>query len=223
MATAGVRYQVRLLDLHAHLFRVTLSVAEPAALQRLSLPVWIPGSYLVREFSKNLQRLRAHQGSREVALTQLDKCSWQAECDSRKPLLLSYEVYAFDNSVRTAWLDASRGFFNGSSLFLQVQGQEQAPHKLELLADKSASDWQVATGLAPDKIKKMALAVTWPPTTTNWSTARWKWVVSGAAPLSPVVSSTVSSSPVRHPVLTAPDCWPTHRKSARPKSASGTA
>ncbi len=154
MATAGVRYQVRLLDLHAHLFRVTLSVAEPAALQRLSLPVWIPGSYLVREFSKNLQRLRAHQGSREVALTQLDKCSWQAECDSRKPLLLSYEVYAFDNSVRTAWLDASRGFFNGSSLFLQVQGQEQAPHRLELLADKSASDWQVATGLAPDKIKK---------------------------------------------------------------------
>jgi predicted metalloprotease with PDZ domain len=154
MATAGVRYQVRLLDLHAHLFQVTLSVAEPAALQRLSLPVWIPGSYLVREFSKNLQRLRAHQGSREVALTQLDKCSWQAECDSRKPLLVSYEVYAFDNSVRTAWLDTSRGFFNGSSLFLQVQGQQQTPHKLELLADKSAPGWQVATGLTPEKIGK---------------------------------------------------------------------
>jgi predicted metalloprotease with PDZ domain len=154
MATAGLRYQVRLLDLHAHLFQVTLSVAEPAALQRLSLPVWIPGSYLVREFSKNLQRLRAHQGSREVILTQLDKCNWQAECDSRKPLLLSYEVYAFDNSVRTAWLDASRGFFNGSSLFLQVQGQEQTPHKLELLADKLAPGWQVATGLTPEKINK---------------------------------------------------------------------
>ncbi len=153
MATARVRYQVRLLDLHAHLFQVTLSIAEPAAVQRLSLPVWIPGSYLVREFSKNLQRLQAHQGNDKVALTQLDKCSWQAECDSRKPLLLRYEVYAFDNSVRTAWLDASRGFFNGSSLFLQVQGQEQAPHALELLANAALAKWQVATGLTPDRIK----------------------------------------------------------------------
>lgn len=117
MPAAALHYQVRVLDLHAHLFQVTLRIAKPDATQRLNLPVWIPGSYLVREFSKNLQRLQAHQGRREVILTQLDKCSWQAQCDSGKPLLLSYEVYAFDNSVRTAWLDASRGFFNGSSLF----------------------------------------------------------------------------------------------------------
>ena len=154
MPAAALHYQVRVLDLHAHLFQVTLRIAKPDATQRLNLPVWIPGSYLVREFSKNLQRLQAHQGRREVILSQLDKCSWQAQCDSGKPLLLSYEVYAFDNSVRTAWLDASRGFFNGSSLFLQVQGQEQSPHTVELLASQVPTGWQAATGLTPERVKK---------------------------------------------------------------------
>ena len=48
------------------------------------------------------------------------------------PLVLAYEVYAFDNSVRTAWLDSQRGFFNGTSLCLQVHGREEQPHGLTL-------------------------------------------------------------------------------------------
>ena len=57
-----VHYLVEVKDLNAHLFQITLRVARPAALQKLQLPVWIPGSYLVREFSKNLQELTAQQG-----------------------------------------------------------------------------------------------------------------------------------------------------------------
>jgi len=154
MPTAAVSYTVRVHDLHAHLFQVTLTIAQPAALQRVSLPAWIPGSYLVREFSRSLQRLQARQGSKLVELTQLDKCSWQAPCAADQSLVLSYEIYAFDNSVRTAWLDPARGFFNGTSLFLQVDGQENAPHALTLLADKTLPGWQVATGLTPHKITK---------------------------------------------------------------------
>ena len=154
MPTAAVDYSVRVLDLHAHLFAVTLTITHPAAEQRVSLPVWIPGSYLVREFSKSLQRLQARQGRKILELTQLDKCSWQVACARTKPLVLSYEVYAFDNSVRTAWLDASRGFFNGTSLFLQVAGQENAAHALTLIANKATPGWQVATGLTPAKITK---------------------------------------------------------------------
>ncbi len=151
MPTAALSYRVRVLDLHAHLFQVTLTIPRPAALQRVSLPVWIPGSYLVREFSKNLQRLQARQASKPVELTQTDKCSWQVECTTGKPLVLSFEIYAFDNSVRTAWLDAKRGFFNGTSMFLQVEGHEASPHELELVADRTLPDWQVATGLTPKK------------------------------------------------------------------------
>jgi len=146
----AVSYRVEAADLHAHLFRVSLTIAQPAALQRVSLPVWIPGSYLVREFSKNLQNLQAHQSRRRIAnLQQVDKNTWDVEAVPGKPLVLSYEVYALDNSVRTAWLDSARGFFNGTSLCLRVHGQEDLPHGLEVVATKAIAQWSVATGLAP--------------------------------------------------------------------------
>jgi predicted metalloprotease with PDZ domain len=153
-AAARVHYRVEAVDLHAHLYHVTLHIDQPAAHQQVSLPVWIPGSYLIREFSKNLQRLAARQDGRPVPLHQLDKCTWQAECVPSSPLVLSYEVYAFDNSVRTAWLDTQRGFFNGTSLCLKVHGQESLVHSLELAPVPGMPNWQVATGLAPHKVGK---------------------------------------------------------------------
>jgi predicted metalloprotease with PDZ domain len=154
LRSASLHYAVEVADLHAHLFRVTLTIAEPAAQQRVSLPVWIPGSYLVREFSKNLQRLAGRQAGRPVAVRQLDKCNWQVDCVPSSPLVLTYEVYAFDNSVRTAWLDGSRGFFNGTSLCLKVHEQEQRVHALELVSAKVIGRWQAATGLTPHKVSK---------------------------------------------------------------------
>ena len=146
-AAEPVHYRVELADLHAHLFRVTLTIRQPAATQRLSLPVWIPGSYLVREFSKNLQNLRARQGTQTCAAVQLDKSSWDVVANPGKPLVVTYLVYAFDNSVRTAWLDTRRGFFNGTSLFLRVTGCESRPHVLEVAANKILRGWQLATAL----------------------------------------------------------------------------
>ena len=149
-----LHFTVEAADLHAHLFRVTLTIAQPQATQTVSLPVWIPGSYLVREFSKNLQNLKAHQGRRSLPVTQQDKCTWTISAKPGQALVLRYEVYAFDNSVRTAWLDSQRGFFNGTSMCLRVHGQEDVTHQLQLPAVKSQPAWQVATGLAPVKIDK---------------------------------------------------------------------
>ncbi|HSH90642.1 MAG TPA: peptidase M61 [Ramlibacter sp.] len=151
---ASLHYRVEAADLHAHLYRVTLSIDQPAAQQRVSLPVWIPGSYLVREFSKHLQRLAAKQDGRSCHVQQLDKSNWQVECVPSSPLVLTYEVYAFDNSVRTAWLDTQRGFFNGTSLCLKVHGQENSVHSLELMPVKGMAQWEAATGLAPHKAGK---------------------------------------------------------------------
>ena len=119
-----IRYRLDVADVHAHLFRVTLTVAQPAAEQVLSLPAWIPGSYLVREFARHLSRFEARQGERAVEARQLDKATWQFQCSGRGALRVSYEVYAFDTSVRAAYLDAQRGFFNGTSVFLRVHGRE---------------------------------------------------------------------------------------------------
>jgi predicted metalloprotease with PDZ domain len=152
--TSAVHYRIELADLHAHLFRVTLTIAQPQAQQRVALPVWIPGSYLVREFSNHLQRLQARQGGKAVALQQLDKCSWQIDCAPQRPLVLSYEVYAYDNSVRTAWLDATRGFFNGTSLCLRVFGLEDTPHELELAPSRATGHWSAVSGLTPVKLNR---------------------------------------------------------------------
>jgi predicted metalloprotease with PDZ domain len=143
--TAPIEYQVEIADLHAHQFRVTLTLPQPSAQQRLSLPVWIPGSYLVREFSRHLSGLEARQGRRTVSLQQLDKCTWQAECRGSVPLVVSCLVYAYDASVRTAWLEASRGFFNGTSLFLRCEGHEARVHRVSLPG--LPKGWQVATGM----------------------------------------------------------------------------
>ena len=155
-ATASaLHYRVEVADLHAHLFRVTLTIAQPQALQELALPVWIPGSYLVREFAKNLQNLRAQQGKRQLALVQLDKQRWQAPCKPGKPLVLQYEVYANDPSVRTASLDAERGFFNGTSLCLRALGHEDQPCTIDIIAPENiaaSACWQCASSLNPLKI-----------------------------------------------------------------------
>ena len=151
---APIEYRVEAHNLHAHLFDVTLTIAEPQARQRVSLPVWIPGSYLVREFSKQLQHLTAQQGRTRLAAQQLDKCTWQIDGKPGKPLVLHYQVYAHDNSVRTAWLDAERGFFNASSVCLKVEGQTARAHLLEVVAPTKAQDWSVATGLGALKINK---------------------------------------------------------------------
>lgn len=151
LSTAAVHYRIEPVDLHAHLFRVTLTIAQPQALQVLALPVWIPGSYLVREFAKNLQGLQARQGLADVALEQLDKHRWQAACQTGQALVLHYEVYANDPSVRTASLDRSRGFFNNTSLCLRAEGAASARHTLEVVPPNPAQidgpAWQCATAL----------------------------------------------------------------------------
>jgi predicted metalloprotease with PDZ domain len=148
----AVRYRVEVQSTQAHLFAVTLEIDQPAERQRLSLPVWIPGSYLVREFSQHLQHLQATQGGEPVALRQLDKHNWQVNADSSQPLMLRYEVYAFDASVRTAFLDSTRGFFNATSLCLRVAGRDEQPLSMEIAVGQAPAGWQLATGLTPERV-----------------------------------------------------------------------
>ena len=158
-APAAVRFEVRIASLAGHRFAVQLVIARPAATQRVSLPAWIPGSYLIREFARHLLPLHAAQGAAELPCRQIDKGSWDIDCDPRRPLTLRYEVYAFDHSVRTAWLGDARGFFNGTSLCLRVHGQEDAPHALDIASTAATAHWSVATGLTPQAVDKKGFGV----------------------------------------------------------------
>ncbi len=152
--SAPIHYRVECADRHAHLFAVTLTIDTPTAQQRVSLPVWIPGSYMVREFAKDLRNLRASQSRRSIApskVHQIDKCSWQIDCSAGKPLVLRYEICAHDASVRTAWLDADRGFFNATSLCLRAEGHADALHTLEVVAPDLialSARWSCATSIS---------------------------------------------------------------------------
>ena len=152
-----ITHRIDIADPHAHLFRVTLTVPQPAAQQRLRLPAWIPGSYLVREFARHLSGLTATQGKRSLPITQLDKAGWQVACEGRSALVVSYLVYAFDTSVRAAFLNAQRGFYNGSSVFLQVEGRAAEPQRMEIGA--LPTGWQVATAMRAVKVDKAARGV----------------------------------------------------------------
>ncbi len=147
---AMIHYRVEAEDLRSHHFRVTLTLADPgpSPTLELALPVWIPGSYLVREFARHLSDLQARQGRRRLGVQPLDKARWQLQgLQPGRPLTLSWRVYAFDTSVRTAFLDEWRGFFNGTGLLLRVVGREDQPHRLQL--GRLPAGWEVATAMAP--------------------------------------------------------------------------
>ncbi|WP_456418228.1 M61 family metallopeptidase [Thiolapillus sp.] len=144
-------YSLCPVSLHAHLFRVTLTIPRPAPEgQQLCMPAWIPGSYMIRDFAKNIISIKALCEGQPVALSKLDKQTWKVAPVSA-PLVVEYEVYAWDLSVRGAYLDTTRGFFNGTSVFLQVVGQEDMPSRVYIQkpAGKAYRSWKLATSMQP--------------------------------------------------------------------------
>ena len=148
MATL-VRYSVFPSHPEAHLFEVRCSVDNPdPSGQKFSLPTWIPGSYLIREFARHVVRIRAQSGLKMLRMMKLDKNTWQVE-PINGPVTVTMEVYAWDLSVRGAHLDTTHAFFNGPAVFLQVEGREDEPVEIEILPPKGRHyrNWRIATAM----------------------------------------------------------------------------
>jgi len=169
-----IRYHVELDDPRTHHYRVTLTVPQPAGEVLLALPVWIAGSYMLREYGRHLSGLQARQGARALPLAQLDKTTWRARCTGRAVLTITCRVYANDTSVRGAFLDARRGFINPTALCLRVLGREAEPHRLSL--GRLPAGWLVATAMLPappaPTTAKAKAAATRTATGTATATAR---------------------------------------------------
>jgi predicted metalloprotease with PDZ domain len=144
-----IRYQITSNNPTTHYFDVTILIDKPdPKSQSLRLPNWIPGSYMIRDFSRNIIDLSARSNTSDLKITQLDKSNWIVE-GATQAITIDYKVYAKDLSVRGAHLDHSHGYYNGSSVFLEVIGQSNSP--CEVLITKPPSvqyeNWQVATSL----------------------------------------------------------------------------
>lgn len=152
----AIHYTIIAKDLAAHLFAVSVVVDKPDPDgQIFRLPAWTPGSYMMREFAKNIVQATASCNGKKVKLIKLDKHSWRAaKCDG--PLSVQYDVYAWDLSVRAAHLDQTHGFFNGSSVFLSVNGREDSVHLVDIQKplDEGCQAWRVATAMRQLKAKR---------------------------------------------------------------------
>ena len=132
----AIQYTVWPADLHGHRYRVKLHIAQPNPEgQVLQMPAWIPGSYLIRDFSKQIESVEAYSvgTKKKLPLERIDNDQWRLpKINSAVEVVTT--VYAFDSSVRAAYLDTERGFFNASSLCLGVKGQENLPCSLAIAA-----------------------------------------------------------------------------------------
>ncbi len=152
----SVNYRIVPIDPVMHLFEVTITINKPTTEGQLfSLPAWIPGSYMIREFARNIISIGATSEGRKLRLKKLDKHTWQA-APCKGALEMTYQVYAWDLSVRAAHLDQTHGFFNGTSVFLKVHGKEALPHIVDIQAPEGEAftDWRVATSLRELKARR---------------------------------------------------------------------
>jgi predicted metalloprotease with PDZ domain len=148
-----LHYWVEMPNPQTHLFQVTLSItgwdSKTASAIALKMPVWTPGSYLVREYARHLQDFAAfagEDGTGETLLWQkLGKNHWQVETQGHFELMVRYRIFANELSVRTNHLDRTHGYFNGAALFFFVPGLEQSPITVTIVPPKP--DWQVSTPL----------------------------------------------------------------------------
>lgn len=147
--TQPLFYRIAASEPAAHIFELELQIANPdPSGQELWMPNWIPGSYMIRDFSRNIITLAAYDGNGQaLVVAKLDKARWRC-APTTGPLIIRYQVYAWDLSVRAAHLDQTHAYFNGSSVFLAVTGQEQQPHRLDIVPPGGdTAGWEVATSL----------------------------------------------------------------------------
>src|SRR5688572_26760747 len=150
---ALIRYRVRLADLDRHWFEIECRLEDAADDQRFSLPAWIPGSYLLRDFARHVVRVEAKSGRESLAVVKTGAAEWSVRGAGRT-LIFTLTVYALDQSVRGAYLDRQRGYFNGPCVFVAPAGREAEPIEvaLEPPPHSQCEGWRVATALVPGEL-----------------------------------------------------------------------
>lgn len=150
------RYRIRPANPGGHLFEVSLLVPRPESSgQVFRLPNWIPGSYMIRDYAKNVVSIRAESEGQAIRLEKLDKSSWMAE-PVDAPMTLIAEIHAFDPSVRGAHLDTTHAYFNGTCVFFEVVGQQDVACDVDIEPppENIGADWRVATSMRSRRAEK---------------------------------------------------------------------
>ena len=147
--SALIRFKVSVPNPHTHLLHIRLEIEGLGEVESVDvcMPVWSPGSYLVREYARHVQNLRAFDSDGDRRRVQkVDKATWRIDAANRNALAVEYEVFAHDLNVRGNHVDDTHAFFNGVSTFLYPKGRTDEEVEVEIVAPEG-SGWDIYTGL----------------------------------------------------------------------------
>lgn len=117
-----VNYQIEITHPNSHYANVKIEITEyNQGYLYLKMPVWTPGSYMIREFEKNIDRVIASADNSPIQIAKTDKNTWQCAIPKgTKSIVVSYPVYCFEQSVRTSYIDDDHAFLLLTSCLMQV-------------------------------------------------------------------------------------------------------
>lgn len=152
-AQTEINYELSFKEPQAHYVEVQM---ELAGLNKefvdVKMPAWAPGSYLIREFAKNVEGFRANSSGKSLRSEKVSKNTWRIYTPGVKELKINYSVYAFEISVRTSFVDAAHGFISPTGIFMYPDGQLAAASTVQVVPFQGWS--KVSTGLEPVAGKK---------------------------------------------------------------------
>ncbi|MEY3084360.1 MAG: hypothetical protein RL037_540 [Bacteroidota bacterium] len=145
-----ITYHLRMLQPQNHYYQIEMDVEDfKKSSFEIKLPVWAPGSYLVREFSKNINLVRAYDAKgKEIKVEKKKKNEWTIYSKNSSFVRVKYEVYAFELSVRTSFLDLTHGFVSGSGVFMYVDELMSNKGKVNIYPHSTFKKVTTALGLA---------------------------------------------------------------------------
>lgn len=147
--TVTMCYQVGMSQPASHLFEVRLQITHwQQDVLELVMPVWTPGSYLVREYARHVQDFVAESNTQQsLKSIKVSKNRWKIDTENSSEITVKYRVFANDLTVRTNHLDRTHGYFNGAALFMFIPDFEQQPITVEILPPNT--EWKISTTLTP--------------------------------------------------------------------------
>ncbi len=121
---SSVRYFVDTTAVHQHIIHIKLEFDAPWDKPELVMPVWTPGSYKIRDYSRYIQSIRASTADQSISLEKTAKNIWVIHVEKGTSVTVEYQVYAFEFTVRTSFLSDRYGLLSPASLFFYLAGSD---------------------------------------------------------------------------------------------------
>ena len=133
-----ISYEVTFPEAQAHYADIEMNITGLAQNSLdLKMPVWTPGSYLVREFAKNLESFGVEANGKTIPFIKSRKNIWHINTTGLTSVKIKYRMYSFEISVRTAFIDVTHAFLSTSGMFLYPDGMLMHPSTIHIVPYKN--------------------------------------------------------------------------------------